>query len=79
MKNLRFLVNEKTRTNLCFDGSSFKVFLSVQITSTIFDEKRLSSCYKKILQLPSVTAKLSKFIFFQMFTLNSIQALHRRG
>ena len=41
----------------------FKVFLTMQIKLSKFEEKRLSSCYKKFLQLPLVPVKLSIFVF----------------
>ena len=61
-KILRFCMNEKTKIYNQMEAC-FKVFLTMQITLTKFEEKRRCSCDKKFLQLPLVTVKLSKFVF----------------
>ena len=57
LTNLRFCVNEKTQINILMEAR-FKVFLTIQVTLSKFEKKRLSSCYKKILQLLLVAVKL---------------------
>ena len=57
-------MNEETQiTGNILMEARFKVFLTMQIILTNFEEKRRCSCYKKFLQLPLVTVKLSKFAF----------------
>ena len=57
LTNLRFCVNEKTQINILMEAR-FKVFVTIQITPSKIEEKRFSSCHKKILQLLLVAAKL---------------------
>ena len=50
LKNLQFYVKEKAKIYISMEARS-KVFLTMQIILSKFEEKRLNSCYNKILSL----------------------------